>query len=177
MAPCDDYNRMLHAIHAKGDKHMAFIGTIKVSDWFGRSSFLRFELKAADIVQAFTDIQAIGTAYQALTDAQVISASLQAVHDYTDPQTLSFGSSDVSRKAALRLALTDGGVGVVNLPSPVASVFVTNSPTVNTGFGTLTTFVNTLADLVYISDGQAIDDTRPNNGLIGGVWRSISARG
>jgi len=41
----------------------------------------------------------------------------------------------------------------------------------------LTAFVNTLADLVYISDGQAIDDTQPNNGLIGGVWRSISARG
>ena len=65
----------------------------------------------------------------------------------------------------------------IRVPAPIAAVFQPDGVTVNIGNALLEQYVEQLADHVFVSDGEKINQASGVDGMDSGYWRSRAKRG
>lgn len=147
-----------------------FFGTLTVIDNGGNTSTLTFDLTAATVGAAVTDMGTIATRLAAVTDAEIKGYT---VGEKFAEQALSLPAGGVQVENTAVIAAKIAGsltkTATIRIPAPVAGVFVGSSGAaanqVDPNDADLGTYLGTFTSggLATVSDGEVIDTVSAAN--------------
>ncbi len=150
---------------------------INMVDWFGNQTRKIVELNAADVAAAVIGGENVMGLLAPLTNAQILGGTITvSVNPPFLNNPVSPYNSNASERASLNVHTSPSKTVVHQIPAPVQSLFVPNSPVVDIANADLQAYIAWMAANATVSDGEVIDAGSGTGGIANGAWASVSRR-